>query len=423
VTGVRPALAALTERRLVLWLAFALVHLWLGVVNLTSPSLPLGDVSWVYRDWVERAVYSGFWVGIDAPWVYPILAILPMLAAAVAGFAFYSSTWLTLVMLLNAGALALVTGIGRTGRNLRPGWWWVSFLALLGPIAIGRLDGVTVPLALAAVLWLGSRPTLAGTLLAVAAWMKIWPAAVALAAVVALRERGRVLAGAVVTSLSVVLVALLLGSGQRVFSFLTTQTDRGVQIEAPVATPWLWHALATGGSSLYYDTGILTYQVEGPGIGVASAVVTPLLVVAVLAVTWLGWRAQRAGTPAERLFPVLALALVVTLIAVNKVGSPQFVCWIAVPVLAGLLADARAFRTPAVLALVTAALTQVVYPHLYGALLALHPPMLVALTVRNLLFFVLLGWAVRTLWRMGARRGRPVTSGGSDSEHLLAVES
>jgi hypothetical protein len=423
VTKRRPALARLAQRRLVLWAVFVTIHLWLGLVNLTSPSLPLGDVSWVYRGWMEQAVFSGYWVGIHTDWVYPILALLPMLAAAAAGFEFYSSTWLTLVLLLNAGALGMLTGFGRTARNQGAAWWWLGFLALLGPIALGRLDAVTVPVALAAVLWLGSRPALAGVLLAIAAWIKVWPAAVGLAAVLALKERGRILGAAITTSLLVVLVAQLYGSGLHVFSFLTTQTDRGMQIEAPAATPWLWHAYATGQSRLYYDRGILTFQVLGPGLEVALAAVTPLLAGVVLAVLLLGWRAFRAGATADSLFPVLALALVVSLIAVNKVGSPQFVCWLAVPVLAGILARSGSFRVPAVLTLGIAALTHVVYPYLYGWLLALHPLMLVAITVRNIMYFVLLGWAMRALWRLGAQtRAANADIPIEDSEPALTRE-
>jgi hypothetical protein len=240
--------------------------------------------------------------------------------------------------------------------------------------------------------------------------MKVWPAALALAAVVALRQRGRILAAAAGTTLFVVLIAELYGSGLHVFSFLTTQTDRGMQIEAPAATPWLWHALLTGRSRLYYDAGILTFQVDGPGIDVALAAVTPLLVLVVLAVLLLGWRASRAGALPEALFPVLSLALVVSLIAVNKVGSPQFVCWLAVPVLAGILARTVSFRAPALLTLVIAALTQAIYPHWYNFLLSLAPPMLATITVRNLLYFVLLAWAVRALWRLG---GRPDATPGA----------
>ena len=92
----------------------------------------------------------------------------------------------------------------------------------------------------------------------------------------------------------------------------------------------------------------------------------------------------------------------VALIAFNKVGSPQFIGWIAVPIVLGLTTslvstDAVAFRTPAILALAIGGLTQLLYPYLYDYLVTLHPAMLVALSLRNLLEFVLLGWAIRSL--------------------------
>jgi hypothetical protein len=101
-----------------------------------------------------------------------------------------------------------------------------------------------------------------------------------------------------------------------------------------------------------------------------------------------------------RLLPVVGLALVMALIAANKVGSPQFATWIAVPIILGLAWQAHgglSFRVPAILALTIAALTQLVYPVLYGSLLALDPRMLGVLTVRNTLYLVLLGWAI---WRL-----------------------
>src|SRR5690606_783327 len=137
----------------------------------------------------------------------------------------------------------------------------------------------------------------------------------------------------------------------------------------------------------------------------------PLLIGAVLAVTALGIRVARAGAADPRLFPLLALGLVTAMIAVNKVGSPQFACWLAVPVIAGLV-GARAFRAPAAMVLAIAALTQVVYPYLYDQLVALAPWMLVVLTLRNALYLLLLGWTLRELWRLGsaARAGEPAST-------------
>ena len=183
-----------------------------------------------------------------------------------------------------------------------------------------------------------------------------------------------------------------------------------MQVESPVATLWLWQALAgVPGAQVYYDNEILTYQVQGPGIEVAAALMTPLLGLAVLVVALLGVRATREGASAGDLFPPLALALVTTLIAVNKVGSPQFIGWLAVPVVLGLATSAsghgRSFRFPASLALVIAALTQALYPYLYLELLYLNPLLLSVLTVRNILEFVLLGWAVLAVVRAPLQPG------------------
>jgi hypothetical protein len=62
-------------------------------------------------------------------------------------------------------------------------------------------------------------------------------------------------------------------------------------------------------------------------------------------------------------------------------------------VLLGLLAAPRRFRATAVLVLVLAALTQVIYPWCYGDVTGLKPPMLAVLTVRDLLELVALGTA------------------------------
>jgi hypothetical protein len=59
----------------------------------------------------------------------------------------------------------------------------------------------------------------------------------------------------------------------------------------------------------------------------------------------------------------------------------------------------REFRIPAVIALVMAALTQAIYPYGYDGLLRTEAPMLWFISIRNLLEFVLLGLAVRMLWR------------------------
>lgn len=389
-----------------LWSAFILAHLWLGLVNLYGPGLPLGDVTIVYKFWSDQVFIADFWVGINSAWVYPILAIFPMLASGLFGPALYASTWLSLILFLDAVAFVVLIGHRRTSRHPAAAWWWIAFLVLLGPIALGRIDSVTIPLAMVGSLLVAARPLIAAAVLTIAAWVKVWPAAIVVAMIVAVRARWRVLTTAAVMSVMIVVVALLLGSGANVLSFITQQTGRGLQVESPVSTIWLWQAFAeVPGTMVYYDQQLLTWQVTGNGTGIASAVMTPIMFLVVIAVVLVAILALRRGASASELLAPLSLALVSALIAFNKVGSPQFIGWLAVPIVLGL-ATSRAghrawFAVPAILGATTAALTQVIYPYLYGWLLGLHPLMLAALTARNLLVFALLGWAIYTMVELG----------------------
>jgi hypothetical protein len=392
-------LVAIARSPIILWAAFLLSQLWLGMLALYAPGLPLGDVINVYRFWISQGLSAEFWVGIDSAWVYPILALLPMLAAAVAGLDRYGPTWLTLVVILNAITFAFITGWGRARERTRVAWWWIAFLVLLGPIAVSRIDAVTVSLAIIGVLLLAARPRAAAVVLAIATWVKVWPAALLVAAVISVRARRKILIAAATVSVVVIGAMVALGGGAAMFSFVTQQTGRGLQVEAPVTTFWMWRALAGADDTfVYFDQDILTYQVHGPGVDVASAIMTPLLGLVVLVIAAIAVRAVRAGASPGDLFPALSLAFVTTLIAFNKVGSPQFISWLAVPVIVGLAAQVsghgRSFRVPAVLVLVLAALTQLIYPYLYTALLFLDPLVVSVLSVRNVLEFVLLGWAI-----------------------------
>lgn len=387
-----------------LWAGFVLAHLWLGMLALYAPGQPIGDVTSVYRFWIVDYAFQGHgWVGIDTVWVYPILAIVPMIAAAALGPDLYASTWLSLVMVANAVAFAVILTMGRRLGVSHAGWWWLGFLVALGPVAVGRIDSITVPLALLGMLLVVARPMLGGVLLTVAAWTKAWPAALVAAVVIALRDRGRVVVGAAATTAIVLVVALALGAGANVFSFITQQTGRGLQIESVIATPWMWDAtLGPGHSQVYYDTAILTFQLRGDGVANAAALATPSLALAALVLLGLGILATRSGRTPGEVLPPLVLALTLAMIIFNKVGSPQFVTWLAVPIVFGLLTAAsgtgRSFRVPAVFGIVIAVLTQSFYPYLYHELLGVPKlAMVLLLTGRNLLYLALFAWAVVAL--------------------------
>lgn len=400
---------------IVLWGAFVLVHLVIVWLALFGPGNALGDIAVVYRGWAE-GLRTGTIMGITTPFVYPVLAMVPIGTALILGDALYLYTWFLLVTVLDALAFFVLV------RRLRPhrvvaAWWWLGFQLLLGPVALARIDSITVPVAIIGLLWLGSRPFWGTTLLVLATWVKIWPAAALAALFVVWPQRWRMLLLAAGISVAIVGLAVVLGSGANVLSFVTAQTSRGIQIEAPVAGIWMWlTALRVPGSSLYYDTEILTFQVAGPGVAVVSAFMTPLMAVMAAVVLLLGVRATRSGAAFVTVFSPLVLALTTTLIAFNKVGSPQFISWLAAPVILGLVWHGAGWRTPAVLALMLAALTQIIYPYLYDGMLVADPALVLVLSVRNLLEFVLLGWAVRELWsydrRSEASPGSRVSANG-----------
>lgn len=405
--AVDPALAARPvsrDRIRRMWLAFVLCHLWLITLNLIGPTSALGDVTGIYRIWMQDGMAGEGWVGIDVPWVYPILAAVPMLLSLLGGTVFFGTVWLGLITLLDAAAFALLLR-ARRGRGMAPAAWWLGFLVALGPISLGRIDAVTVPLALAGLLVLATRPALASALLTIGAWVKVWPAALVLTAVIARRglARGTVLVSALGTTAVVVAGSLALGSGANVLGFVGQQTGRGLQVESTAALYQLWRIVAGDDRyRVYMDQRIITFQVAGPGVDAVAELLTPIMVVVVLAVTLLGIRAHHRGASPAALMGPLSLALVAALIVTNKVGSPQYVSWFAVPIIVMLVHDRHSPGTAlaARLGLVVAALTQLIYPYAYSLLLDAVPVLVGVATIRDLGEIALLGVAVVQLARL-----------------------
>lgn len=405
------------SRRAVLWIAFLVVHVGVAVLGWVMPNGPMGDVYLVYEKWsraflnggyvtpqdyglVDRTTYVGF-VGFDTPWVYPALALVPMLVTWVFGWAIsYTPAWAVLVVLVDAAAFAVLVGRARSRGRSVAAWFWLAYIALLGPVALYRIDAITVPLAILGCLWLVRRPWLGSVLLAVATWMKVWPAALLAAAVIAVRRRFAIVGGAIAVSIVTLAVVVIAGGGAYAFSFIGDQTGRDLQVEAPVTTFYLWDAMSGGSSYTYYDPDLLTFEATGPYADAVVAAMTPILVIAVFAIAALGaYKAWRGATFAG-LFPALALALVTALIAVNKVGSPQYIVWLSVPLVIGLVLDRSSWARPAMLGLVIALCTQIIYPLTYYALLAVQPFPVVVITIRNALVVVLFVWSTVRLARV-----------------------
>jgi len=395
-------------RTALLWGVFLAVHAvvaWLGWV---LPAQPMGDVVLVYQPWSSAALGGGPVVGITESWVYPQLALVPMLLAQLLAVPFtvalgqqagYLIGWALLVTLCDLLGFAALVGRGGTRRRRVAAWFWIGALLLLGPIAMYRIDAITVPVVVAGGLWLAHRPRVGAALLTIGAWVKIWPGAVVVAAIAAGRRSWQVLLSAASVTIVIIGVLLMLGAGGNLLGFLGMQTGRGLQIEAVGATPFLWMVVA-GAARIEYSYEILTFQITAPGADLVSMLLTPLMVLVVAGILVVGALRARGGAAWQRLLPPLTLALVTGLMVTNKVGSPQFHTWLIPPVILWIVFDRARSRTAGVLVLVLCTLTFAIYPLTYDQLLRAAALPMLLLTARNLLLVVLLVHAVHAVVRV-----------------------
>lgn len=376
------------------------------------PAEAFHDVD-LYRWWAHLALAEGTWPVLDEPWVYPAGALAPVVLPGLAttwSTPGYAVVWCLLVTALDA--LAVDRLLRRTPHGRRAAAWWLAFLVLLGPVWLGRLDGVVAPLVVVALAEALRRPAVASALLTVGAWVKVAPGAVLLPLAAAARRPLRhVVVPAALVTVVVAGVALGLGAGERVASFLSAQDGRGLQTESVTATPWVLASVWRDDVTIELHPELVTWEVRGPGAATAAGVLDVLLPVAVLAVAGVLVLARLRGRGVDALVPG-AVVLLVLLVVVNKVGSPQFLAWIGAGVAvlvaarppddgdpgpSGAVRALRGLGAVPGLALLAAALTQAVFPWGYAALLGGVPALAVVLAVRNVVLVVLLVLAARRL--------------------------
>lgn len=389
------------------WVAFAAVHLWIAWCGLLAvPQRVFWDLG-LYRYWVADGLVTGHWPVLDDAWVYPAGALVPLVATGwlaqelpLSGLTVdeaFAAVWIVMVAVLN---LVVVRRLLRRPGGYVAVWWWMGFLAALGPVSLGRLDALVAPLAILALLVVAERPRVAAALLTAGAWIKVAPGALLVPVVVALRRswHAAVVPAAAVSAV-VVGVVMLLGGREHVWSFLSAQSDRGVQVESVSASPWLvWGVFSTAVRRTFNDD-ILTYEVAGPGVQTASQVVDGLFYVAMLAtaalLAWRAWGPRRLPVP--ELIVRGSLLVLLTMIVTNKVLSPQYITWLAAPVAVALAWQLPRWRATAWTLLGVAAATQVVFPWWYGAMLRAEPAATAVLVARNLVLvalWVVTAWAV-----------------------------
>jgi hypothetical protein len=379
----------------------------------------------LYRYWMWLGAHLGVWPVLGGGWVYPAGAILPMLVPAAvsttSGYV-YALVWCALVTVLDALAVVVLM---RRPRSFVGTWWWMAFMVLLGPVSMGRLDAIIVPVMIVALAVLLTRPRLASALLTVGAWIKVSPGAILIPLVLASRRPWRdVVVPAGLVSAFVVIEVAIGGGGAHVASFMSEQGTRGLQIESVGATPWVFAGLFTTSVTRYLNEALVTWEITGPGSNVAIDILGLALPLglAVLAALFL-WIHRRAGASLHLQAFVVRAALLVELILIvlNKVGSPQYLTWIAAPIALALALRLPGWRTTAWMGAVLAILTQIEFPLDYGALLNGRVAVSLVLIARNIILVVLVVHTVRALVResLPARVAEP---SGAVAEPPGAVE-
>ena len=403
----------------------AVVHVYLAWVGtLPSQVNPYNDIS-LYGSWMQDLTHSASSIvaipGISKPFVYPYPAVAPMLLAfLVGGGVAWQTTmnaWLALISMANLIAVSALVNWGRgSAKAFTAAYYWLIFVGLLGPVALGRIDSVATLFAIFGLVALNQNHVRRAMILfTMGAWMKIWPVAMAISLFVSDARRKALAVTAAWTVVAVVALGLVLGlvlfggGVDQIFGFVLTQNNRGLQIEAPAATFWLWFAkFGLFDSSIYFDQGLLTNQIAGQGAFEVASLLTLAMAVAVAITVWLGVKAYRAGADSKALFAVMGLTATLDLIVFNKVGSPQFEGWLAVPIVAGILFGLRRWRFAVLGGLAIALLTYLVYPVAYMDLMGLGWTSIGLLTARNVALIVLLVWANLRLKQLGDQRPNDV---------------
>lgn len=391
-----------------LTIGFLLTHVWLLFASsLTSHPSVQGDVV-LYGQWMHAGFTQGNWPVLDHGWVYPVGALIPMAAAYLLSGAdadSYRLGWAAVAVTANAATTYLLVHAGhRAGTGTRAGWWWLGFLAALGPVAVFRLEPVTVLLTVFALTVLANRPGWQAAALTSAAWVKVWPAAVLLCVWVlpaTRKTRARLVGAATAVTLTVALAAAAGGATlSRVFGFTSEQSGRGLQVESVAATPFMWSAATGGPHRVGYSASLDTYEISGPYAGwIATALpgVTLALTIATLMLTRAAYARARDDAARRDVFCHGLLAVLTGLVATDPVGSPQYLLWLTTVVVVALIAPTPGasgrWRPIAAAAIGTCLLTQAIFPFTYAHLVAASLPTTAVLTARNALLVGLLVWS------------------------------
>jgi hypothetical protein len=377
--------------------AVALIVVWLVSTNHGPFSGDVVNDLYVYS--VDHRLLADGQVPFrDFDFEYPPLALLPI------GLIGGSAVGMSLAML----GCALVAQLAAWSLGgARAGWALVLLPVLAGALVRTHIDLLPAALTLVGLaLVVRDRPAWGLAMLGLGTMAKLYPAAVAIVAVAWLlgrgdrraARRGAVAFAAVVLALGVPFAVL----GGFPATMVRFHAERPVQIESSAAS-----VLEVLGGS--YVTGhpirpdrFKSNGLDGGAAGVVLALTTLASLAVLAALTLLAARRPRTDA-----LILAAFGVVLALVALSKVLSPQYLCWL-LPLAA--VAWARGAHVPAVLTAAAALVTQLWFPSHYFDVVDQEAWAVTAVAVRNALLLLALAATARALARFpgpGAGAPRP----------------
>jgi len=178
------------------------------------------------------------------------------------------------------------------------------------------------------------------------------------------------------------------------FSFLRQQGGRGVQIESLGGTVLAFATHAGWPGRVRYQYG--SFEFVGPHVRTVAHVCLALSAIALGLL--LLWRLRaRRWTPATPYDAALSAVLLFTV--TSRVISPQYMIWLVGLAAVCLTARQTVQRPVAVLILAATAVSAVVFPGLYGQVMACTWTGCVLMLVRNGLLLTAAIWSFTRVWR------------------------
>ena len=392
-----PAAMLVAGALTLLVLVAVLPHLWYWMHSISDITVYQG-----YADLMAR----GLRPYRDFPIEYPPLAVplfrLPGHAANLNAY----THWFTIQMGVITLLTAVVTAAGAAriwrvgGRAYVAAALFAVGVALTGAIIVNRYDAAVALLLAVFLLCLFERWYIAAAfVLGLGFALKFTPAALLPLVLILMgqpRRWGWIIGAFAAAAIAPFLPYLSSPSG--VWYAFHYYLARPLQIESVLGTPMLIGKLL-GISSATFASDFGSQSLVAPGVGIAAQLSGVLMVIALGAGYALVWRRRERLRAVAADVPLAVLPLILALMTVGKVLSPQYFIWI-LPAVALVAARDKLIAALAGLVLV---LTQVEFPGWYWGFIAMDKGPLSVVIARNIALVVLFGVALWRLWGLPER--------------------